>query len=194
MDTLDCRGKKCPQPVIETRKVLLANPAASQRVLVSDETARQNVSRLAESLGRSVIATATEGGFALEITAGAIQEAATSEPAVHGKTVVFVSSDKMGSGDDELGHILMKNFIFTLLEINPVPDALYFVNAGVKLTTKGSDVLEALARLADRGADIASCGLCLEFFDLKESLAVGRATNMLDTVETLSKAGRIIRP
>lgn len=194
MDTLDCRGKKCPQPVIETRKVLLANPAASQRVLVSDETARQNVSRLAESLGRSVIATATEGGFALEIAAGAIQEAATSEPAVHGKTVVFVSSDKMGSGDDELGHILMKNFIFTLLEINPVPDALYFVNAGVKLTTKGSDVLEALGRLADQGADIASCGLCLEFFDLKESLAVGRATNMLDTVETLSTAGRIIRP
>ncbi|MDW7644252.1 MAG: sulfurtransferase-like selenium metabolism protein YedF [Desulfuromonadales bacterium] len=194
MDTLDCRGKKCPQPVIETRKVLLTNPAASQRVLVSDETARQNVSRLAESLGRSVIATATEGGFALEISAGATQEAAAAEPAVHGKTVVFVSSDKMGSGDDELGHILMKNFIFTLLEINPVPDALYFVNAGVKLTTKGSDVLEALARLADQGADIASCGLCLEFFDLKESLAVGRATNMLDTVETLSKAGRIIRP
>lgn len=194
MNTLDCRGKKCPQPVIETRKALLASPTASQRVLVSDETARQNVSRLAESLGRSVIVTATEGGFALEISDGATQEAVTSEPAVSGKTVVFVSSDKMGSGDDELGHILMKNFIFTLLEINPVPDALYFVNAGVKLTTKGSDVLEALARLADQGADIASCGLCLEFFDLKESLAVGRATNMLDTVETLSKAGRIIRP
>lgn len=194
MNTLDCRGKKCPQPVIETRKALLASPAASQRVLVNDETARQNVSRLAESLGRSVIVTATEGGFVLEISAGTTPEATTSEPAVSGKTVVFVGSDKMGSGDDELGHILMKNFIFTLLEINPVPDALYFVNAGVKLTTKGSDVIEALTRLADQGADIASCGLCLEFFDLKESLAVGRATNMLDTVETLSKAGRIIRP
>ncbi|BCA80488.1 sulfurtransferase-like selenium metabolism protein YedF [Desulfuromonas sp. AOP6] len=194
MNTLDCRGKKCPQPVIETRKALLARPAASQRVLVNDETARQNVSRLAESLGRSVIVTATEGGFVLEISAGTTPEATTSEPAVSGKTVVFVGSDKMGSGDDELGHILMKNFIFTLLEINPVPDALYFVNAGVKLTTKGSDVIEALTRLADQGADIASCGLCLEFFDLKESLAVGRATNMLDTVETLSKAGRIIRP
>lgn len=194
MNTLDCRDKKCPHPVIETRKVLLAEPAASLRVLVGDETARENVTRLANSLGRGVSSAPADGGFAVEIIPGVAPQAEHAGPAVSGKTVVFVASDVMGSGNDELGHILMKNFIFTLLELSPCPDALYFVNAGVRLTTAGSDVLEALGKLADQGADIASCGLCLEFFELKEKLAVGRATNMLDTVETLAKAGRIIRP
>jgi selenium metabolism protein YedF len=195
MKTIDCRAKRCPHPVIETRKLLLAEPGVPHRVLVGDETARENVSRLATSLGYTIAVSETEGGYALDLAPGmTTAPAAESAAAAQGKTVVFVSSDTLGSGDDELGRILMKNFIFTLTEFDTAPDTILFVNGGVRLTTAGSEVIEALEKLAGKGADIASCGLCLDFFGLKEQLKVGRATNMFDTVDTLQKAGRIIRP
>lgn len=193
MKTLDCRAHKCPHPVVETRRLLLAEPGLPLTVLVGDEAARENISRLAASQGYGIRVEPAEGGFALELSPGE-KPAATAGPAVQGKTVAFVSSDAMGSGSDELGRILLKNFLFTLTELESVPDVLLFVNAGVKLTTEGSEALEALEKLACLGADIASCGLCLDYYHLKETLAVGRVTNMLDIAETLQKAGRIIRP
>lgn len=193
MTTLDCRSHKCPHPVVETRKLLLAEPDSELTVLVGDEAARENVSRLATGKGYSVRAEETEGGFALVLSPGG-KPAETEGPAVQGKTVAFISSDAMGNGSDELGRLLMKNFLFTLTELEAAPDVLLFVNAGVKLTTDGSDALEALEKLACMGADIASCGLCLDYFHLKDKLAVGRVTNMLDIAETLQKAGRTIRP
>lgn len=194
MEILDCRAHKCPQPVVETRKLLLAKPDQSVKVLVGDDTARENVSRLAKSQGYAVQAAETEGGFALVLTPGGEKVKSAEAPAVRGKTVAFVTSDQMGGGDPELGRILLRNFLFTLTEMETVPDTLLFVNAGVKLTTEGAETLEALEKLACMGTDIASCGLCLDFFGLKEKLAVGRVTNMLEIAETLQSAGRTIRP
>ena len=193
MKTLDCRLRKCPGPVVETRKQLLAEPNEPLIVRVGDDTARQNVSRLALSLGCQVQATVDEGGFTLEIIPGVAPAAEAAAPA-QGKTVVYVAADVMGAGDEALGHILMKNFLFTLAELDTPPDSILFVNGGVRLTTEGSDVIEPLEKLACNGADIASCGLCLEFFGLKDKLTVGRPTNMLDIVEQLTRAGRVIRP
>jgi selenium metabolism protein YedF len=193
MKTLDCRLQKCPGPVVETRTLLLADPDMPLTVLVGDDTARQTVSRLATGLGRQVAVRAAEDGFALELTPGPAPAAATAAP-TEGKTVIYVAADVMGDGDDELGHILLKNFIFTLAELETPPDAMFFVNGGVRLTTEGSGVIEPLEKLACAGTDIASCGLCLEFYGLKDQLKVGRPTNMLDTVEQLTRAGRVIRP
>lgn len=194
MKILDCREHRCPQPVVETRKLMLAEAGRPLRVLVGDEMARENVSRLARSQGYEVeAAAAQEGGFALNLTPGTAPETHSSAPA-QGKTVVFISGEVMGSGDDELGRILLKNFLFTLNDTETPPDTLLFVNAGVKLTCAGSEVIEALEKLACNGTDIASCGLCLEFYGLKEKLAVGRATNMLEIITAQQEAGRIIRP
>ena len=98
MRTLDCRLQKCPGPVVETRKQLLAEPDEPLTVLVGDDTARQNVSRLALSLGCQVQAVADESGFALKITPGAAPAAEAATPAP-GKTVVYVAADVMGAGD-----------------------------------------------------------------------------------------------
>ncbi len=139
MKTLDCRAHKCPHPVVETRKQLLAAPGEALTVLVGDEVARENVGRLAASQGYAVSVTPAEGGFALELTPGAAPpEPAAAGPAA-GPTVVFVGAETMGSGNDELGRLLLKNFLITLLDLDDVPDALYFVNAGVKLACRGSE-------------------------------------------------------
>lgn len=193
MVILDCRGQQCPQPVVQVRRQMLSAPDAPLQVLVDDPAARDNVGRLANSRGYRVRVEQAEGAFRLELAPGE-QPAGTPAPAVAGPTVVFITSDQMGSGDPKLGQILMKNFFFTLAENDSAPDLLLFVNGGARLTVEGSDVIEPLQKMVDLGADIATCGLCLEYFGLKESLAVGRVTNMLEIATALQGAGRIVRP
>lgn len=194
MKTLDCRHHKCPHPVIETRKLLLSGDRTPLQVLVSDETALENVTRLAISQGYGVKVTEMDGGFALTLTPGNKPAAQTAGAPVSGKTVIYIASDTMGIGDDELGRILLRNFIFTLNELDLPPDQIIFVNSGVKLVCQGSEALEGLEKLACQGVDIASCGLCLEFFHLKDKLSIGRVSNMLETASALTQAGRVIRP
>lgn len=193
MKSIDCRGQQCPQPVVNTRKLMLAEPDATLQVLVDDQVCQDNVSRLATTLGYEITVKAAGAAIQLELTPGKRVQSGQGKPGKSGKTIIFIGSDQMGSGDAKLGQILMKNFIFTLIESDITPDAIYCVNGGVKLTIGGSDVIEPLAELANRGVDIASCGLCLEFFDAKGSLAVGRISNMLELVNALEGAGNIIR-
>lgn len=194
MNTLDCRQHKCPYPVVEIRKLIRAQPGAPVQVLVGDTIARDNISRLASTLGYGVAISDTEGGFALNLTKTTGAPSETGGVAIAGKTVAFFTADTLGQGDDELGRILLRNFIMTLSELDQAPDMAFFVNSAVKLTCAGSETLEALDKLACMGTDIASCGLCLDFFGIKDKLVAGRPTNMLDIVDNLSRAGRIIRP
>jgi selenium metabolism protein YedF len=194
MKTIDCRGQQCPQPVIRTRQALLAEPGARLLVLVDDAACRDNVSRLATTLGCNIKVEQAGNDIRLTLSPGEQPvKQPTEKSAATGPTVLFFASDQMGNGDPKLGQILLKNFIFTLLEGDITPDAIYCVNGGVKLTVGGSDVIEPLTELANRGVDIASCGLCLEYFDLKESLVVGRISNMLELVNALQQAGRVVR-
>jgi len=193
MTTIDCRGQQCPQPVIQVRRQLLAEPEGILQVLVDDAAARDNISKLAASRGCNVTVTPEGATYRLTLTPGEGIDSATGTPA-GGPTVVLVAAEQMGSGDDQLGRILMKNFFFTLAENDTAPDLLLFVNGGARLTVAGSEIVEALQKLADLGADIATCGLCLEFFGLKEALAIGRVTNMLEIATAMQTAGRVIRP
>lgn len=194
MKTLDCRGQVCPYPVVEARKLLLAEPGSALQILVGDDIARDNITRLATSLGYQIATEPTSGGFSLQITPGSAPKAPGKGAAISGKSVLFLTADTLGSGNDELGRLLLKNYLFTLTELAAAPDVILLVNAGVKLACNGSEVREALDQLACLGSDIASCGLCLDFYHLKDQLQVGRVTNMLDIADTLHKAGRIIRP
>ncbi len=194
---LDYRGHACPYPVIETRKQILANVADKLTVLVDDDVCRDNVTRLAEKMGYQTIAVAIPDGYRMELTPSAGQaEAASPAPqtAATGATVIYCGSDRMGSGDDDFGRVLLKNFLMTQLEIDPLPAAILFVNSAVHLVCSGSEVLDTLQALKTAGVDIASCGLCLEFYNRKDQLKVGRITNMLDIVDIQHQAGRVISP
>jgi selenium metabolism protein YedF len=194
MKTIDCRKQQCPYPVVEARKLMLAHPGETLTVLVGDEAAQENVTRLATHQGYATRSEIIAGGFSLHLQPGVATAPTAAATAAPGKTVAFIGSDVMGAGSDELGRLLLRNFLFTMSEQETVPDLLLFVNAGVKLTSNGSEVLEALERLACKGADIASCGLCLDYFHLKDQLAAGRVTNMLEILEAMQQAGRLLRP
>jgi selenium metabolism protein YedF len=107
--------------------------------------------------------------------------------------VILVSSDKFGSGDDKLGAVLMKSYMFALSESDVKPETMLFANGGVKLTCEGSDVLESLKSLQENGVEMLSCGTCLDFYGLKEKLSIGNITNMYTIVEKMNKSGNAIR-
>jgi len=198
MINLDYSNFQCPYPVVETRKQMLATPKETITVLVGDQTAKENVSRLAEKMGYQVHWQSKALNFELVLTpAGETAQPRpqdTGSSNSDGSTVIYCGSDTMGQGDREFGQILLKNFLATLLEFDPLPDNIFFVNSGVNLVCTGSEALEALNQLACKGVDIASCGLCLDYYNLKDELKVGRVTNMFDTVETQLNAARVICP
>ena len=108
--------------------------------------------------------------------------------------VVAVDTACMGRGDDALGATLMKGFLYALSQLEQLPRTILFYNGGAHLTVEGSDSLEDLKAMADRGVEILTCGTCLNFYGLTERLAVGGVTNMYTIVEKLSGADRVVKP
>ena len=60
----------------------------------------------------------------------------------------------MGEGDEELGRILMKGFIFALTQQEHLPSTILFYNGGARLTCEDSASLEDLKNLASLGVEI----------------------------------------
>jgi len=98
---------------------------------------------------------------------------------------VFITTDRIGHGNDELGTVLMKNFLYTLARNPEEPAAIMLMNGGVRLACKGSASLDDLRLLAEKGVPVKVCGTCLDFLGLKEQLAVGEVGAMVDSVAAL---------
>lgn len=191
MKTIDCRNMACPAPVITVKKALENEPEL--RVQLDDGAPRENVARFARNRGFQVQEARDGSGWEITITAGTTPMPQGAASTAQGDRIILITSDLLGDGPPELGRLLMKNFIYTLLEARETPAQMFFMNRGVMLTTEGSDVLEALDKIAGMGAEILSCGLCLDFFDLKSKLRVGGTTNMLTTVDSLLASAQVIK-
>ena len=198
---VNAMGDACPIPVVKTQKAMQElGGAGTVETLVDNETAVQNLGKLAASKGcTSKTEKLGENEYRVTITVGenAKVEEQSGECYTCGKpkTVVVLSSDKMGSGNDELGGALMKAFVFALSQQETLPDTILCYNGGVKLTCEGSESLEDLKGMAARGVEILTCGTCLNHYGLTEQLAVGGVvTNMYVIVEKMSGADRVVRP
>jgi selenium metabolism protein YedF len=196
--TLDCRGLACPQPVIDT-KAALEGATSPILVIVDNEGSATNVSRFAESRGARVSMDRQGEDYRVMIEPGNPAPTAGGKPIdcdapVAGTTVVYVASEGMGRGDEELGGVLIAAFLDTVSQFKGEVSHAIFVNAGAKLAVEGSPVLDQLRQLEELGVEILVCGTCLNHFGISDRLAVGLVSNMYAIIETLAKAGRIIRP
>jgi len=204
--TIDVRDLACPGPVLTLRDMLNAGEREIA-LQVADELSRSNVTRFAASRGALVEVTDSgDGSFVVAIHAGG--DASGARPgekallacdvpeatAAVGPRVVQITAGTMGSGDDELGALLLRSFLKTQAELENKPDAILFYNDGVKLCCEGSYLLDDLRGLADSGVEIIACGTCLNFFELDDQLRVGRVTDMLEIAGRLADAGSIVRP
>ena len=197
MESLDLTGKACPIPVIETKRLLAASaPGTEVEVVVDNPTAVENLAKFAEQRGYAFArGEQLPGAFRVVLTSPDADPAQAAPTASgHRRTVVAVSSQTMGEGDERLGATLLKGFLYALTEAPTWPDTVLFYNGGAHLTTDGSESVEDLRRLEAGGVEVLTCGTCLNHYGLSESLAVGGVTNMYTIVELLLAADSVIKP
>ena len=192
---VDARGLVCPQPVILTGKALKESDTVT--VIVDDETPRDNVSRIATRKGYDVKVEGKDGDFYIHIQKEGAEfteeTVASPAPVPEGDLVVLITSNTVGRGSEELGEILMRAFMHTFTEVEPMPQTMIFINSGVKLAIEDSIVLEDLQALVGEGVQMLVCGTCLDYFKLKDKVAVGEISNAYTILETLLQAGKVVR-
>ena len=182
---IDARGMGCPKPVIMTKKELDLLEKGSITTIVDNEIAKENLSKLASSLGYKFDVEERGEDFYISISKDGSEVVETSNNEKLKDMTIGISSDIMGSGDKTLGKILMKSFIYTVSETEPYPSTIVFYNTGVNLTIKESEVLDDLIKLEEEGVEIISCGTCLDFLEVKDQLAIGSISNMYTIYEKL---------
>ncbi|MEA4964830.1 MAG: sulfurtransferase-like selenium metabolism protein YedF [Oscillospiraceae bacterium] len=190
-------GKPCPIPVVEATKALQALGNGVLEVLVDNEVAVQNLTRMAASRGLTAVAKkVSEHEFSVTIVVSGSVSAADNAPACtpdrRTGTVVAIGASQLGRGSEELGATLMKGFLYALSQQEALPAAVILFNGGAKLPIAGSASLEDLRTLEASGVEILTCGTCLNFYGLTDQLAVGSVTNMYTIAEKLSAADRVI--
>ncbi len=220
---VDARGLACPLPVVNAKQAVSGfTEGGVLKVLVDNEIAVQNLRKFAAQKGldatgekkaekeyeviinvpaqnpdakENKIASDNAGNQAGEGQAAVGQpEDACSPDARKPGMVVALSANVMGSGDEKLGKTLMKAFVFALTKQDILPETVLCYNSGAYLTCEGSESLEDFRILEAEGVNIMTCGTCLDFYGIKETLAVGGVTNMYDIVETLEQASSVVKP
>jgi len=200
MKIVDARGKTCPQPVIMTKREADAGENEIT-VIVDNETSKENVLKFGSKLDYKTNVVEKSDGIYIYLNKEKMTscEASTEEAAEDSlkkvkqeKKGYVIGTDTLGKGSDDLGKILMKSFLYTLSETKPYPSFLIFLNSGVKLTATGSESLDELRKLESAGVKIVSCGTCLDFFEIKDKLKVGKISNMYDIVETIAESDNAV--
>lgn len=199
---IDARGMACPLPVVNAKKASEElHPGDTLIVRVDNEIAVQNLRRFAEHKGFAALGEKKgEKEYTVTMRIGAAaenvepEETACAVDTRQKGMLVVLSANTMGTGDEKLGKALMKAFVFALTRQDTLPETVLCYNTGAFLTCEGADTLKDLKLLESEGVTVLTCGTCLDFYGLKEKLAVGGVTNMYDIVERMESARTLVRP
>lgn len=189
----------CPQPVIATKKALESIEKGTLVTIVDNDTAKENVTLFAKNSGHGVAVEKVGDNYHITVNKGPASDSnqlpkmeISQNNLNSSSTVYLITSDQVGQGSPDLGQVLMKSLMVTLDEAGPLPQALLFLNTGVMLSCKGSPVLEQLQSLSVKGVDLISCGTCLNYYNLKDKLEVGRVSTMLDINNAMTQSAKVI--
>ena len=192
MDILDMRGKPCPIPVVKAKRALEHPETTGVAVLVDNLIAVQNLEKMAVGTGYDVSYTERNGDHC--VTLSKRGEATPLRPVPIRATgdTLLIGTDRLGQGDDDLGKILLKGFLFSLTEIASPPSTVILLNSGVHLAAKGSNMVDDLQTLVAVGTEIMVCGTCAQFYGIQDSLAVGTIRDMMEIATALSEADKVV--
>jgi len=201
MKTIDTKGFSCPKPLIMLKTALMeAGEGEKLRVITDNETSMKNL-----------VTFLRDQGVEPEVkTSGKVHTIVTEKPEknmtevrpekycepdpVRNDYVVCLKSDLMGTGDPELGKVLIESFMDHLKLQEHLPTHVILYNSGVKLAMKVSPVCSSLSELEERGTRIMLCGTCVDHFGIQYDIGVGMISNMVSITERLIHAGRVIYP
>jgi selenium metabolism protein YedF len=207
MKIIDTRGMKCPKPIIMAKKALKESNFDEQlKVITDNETSYANLMSFFRD-NKFNAEPKNEGDFYSIIVSKAEKDIISGNEAEYCSAVnpdfnknikrgciVVIKSLQMGRGDDILGIMLLEGFINALKDADVLPEKIILYNEGVKLAVNDSPVIDSLKEIENKGVSIMSCGTCIDFYKLKDMLAVGTITNMSSGAEMLINAENIIYP
>jgi selenium metabolism protein YedF len=194
---VDARGKACPMPVMMAEEALSKMGEGIIEVLVDNEESALNVSGYAAQNGMFAEVAREGKDWKIKVVKGytckpAGMGAASVEPPSTKKTLLLIiGTDSLGK-DEDLGKKLMKGFFDTMKVYKQLPHTLFFLNAGVKLTTVDDETVSVLKEIADLGVEIYSCGTCLKHYNLESELKVGNRGTTNHLVEGMQGFDKVV--
>ena len=204
MKIVDTRGQVCPAPLIAAKKALRETATGESFIILTDnQISFSNLNRFLKDNNTDFQVSEDGGVWTLTVTrlAGDVIPARAEEycaPSIahfeKGNYIVVVNSDKMGEGDEELGHLLMSNFMKALKDLDRLPQKIVFYNKGVTLVTNNSPVIECLRDLEKMGIELLTCSTCINHYSLESQLGAGILSNMYTIAEVMASSGNIIKP
>ncbi len=202
-EKLDLRGMLCPEPVIRAKKALDNKETDAIEALVDDDICVANLERLARSLKAAVHVSEQDGFFSVSISKAAdATQQNTSHSALAKKAlpdinktglVVFFSRDQLGEGDPDFSKTLANVFLQTVLESGHQPRAILLANTGVKFLAADSPAKKVLDDFRNSGCEVLACGLCVDFYGLKQDIDKSQITNMFAICEYLTAAEKVLQ-
>ena len=190
---LDCRNLNCPEPLLRTKKALgELKIAESLEILVNDVAPRENIKRfLAKNGFEAQISEAGADTLIKTVKTDELKDTNIDDiycdvAAPKRGKVIFLNEEQCGSGP--IGKSLLAKFLGAALNLDERPVKVICVNNAVHITTnRGHECFEAIKKLNEAGAEILSCGSCLESYKLVDKLAIGEISNAYEIIDVLSK-------
>ncbi len=204
MQIIDTRGQQCPAPLIATKRALKETKTGeSLKVLTDNQTSLNNLTRFLKDNKTKFSVEESKGLWTLTIKKGT-DEFPRAKPEdycttdvphfLQGSFVIAFTSDKMGVGDDELGHLLMANFIKAIKDLDVLPGKMVFYNRGVMLGKDDSPVVEYLKEIEKMGVSLLLCATCVKYYSLEEKIHIGTLSNMYEIAQAMASATNVVKP
>lgn len=204
MITIDTRGQTCPAPIIAAKKALREAGEGEQfNILTDNSVSFNNLIRFLNDNKAEVNTVEANGIWTLTVLKGRklsqeIEADTYCKPEIahfeKGNFIIVISSDLIGEGDNDLGSLLMGNFIKAVKDLDKLPEKMIFYNKGVTLATSDSPHSEHLLQLEKMGVEIILCTTCVNHYAIGEKLAVGILGNMFTIAGMMVNADKVIKP
>lgn len=170
---VDARGLGCPKPIILAEEALSKIEEGVVTVLVDNEGSMENLKRYATRFGYYYEVEKDENYWRVKIVKGyTCQISSAVEKQTKKDLIVIISSDVIGK-DEKLGRILMKAYFETIIATRQLPQMIFLMNTAVKLSTVDEEFIPLLKKIEEMGTEVFTCGTCLKYYNLEDSLKVG---------------------
>lgn len=191
---IDAREQGCPKPVMMAEEALSKITEGIVEVMVDNEASADNLAWFAKN-NAFFSETIRDGkDWRVKIVKGyaCAPVTATVKTTEAGKNLLLVvATDTMGK-EEELGKVLMKSYFETMKTYKQVPHTIFFLNAGVKLTTTDAEIYPILKELGAMGVEMYSCGTCLKHYGLEAELKVGHRGTTNHIVEGMKDFDKVV--
>lgn len=191
MKELDLRKKSCPIPLVETRKFINNNRNVNFKIILDNEVSFLNIKKFLENNKINYSSNKSGDDFLFDVVFDGNEQLPSRDFQINNFTIL-VMSNLFGEGEEDLSKTLMKSYFYALDESITLPSNIIFINSGVKVLAD-EEINKHIDSLRDKGVSIFACGICTDYYDLKDKIRTEDVTNMYSIIDILNNSDSVIR-